>query len=533
MAKTHECETCGREFPSKYNLGRHRCTQHWQNERVIAVCDVCGKIFSRLDNMRQHRKIHDKPNDSNVDHDCDKENQLDSSRVNNDRKRKRDDDLECERPRKMLGTTFELPNEMVEELADDPDLLQYYRQHWSWIRSSVKKGKIQSKYNCHLPTLDPVNLANCAEEVFSQQTTAFKVNASFGFILRNNETNERRFYYSSKNTKLFEKPFLVKDRATFDTFYNTLKDIDSLEYARMQRPDSKWTVEIVTNVTFYVYRIRDHPIGACSYLPDYILQNRAVVSLMINNNTKKPYKDNLCLFRCMALHKGHHKCGLEKQTKALFKEYSNQSSQDFKGIKVDQLHEVEDVFGVNIMVYELVDLGADVIDDHNTEETEKNMNGMVVARLVRRSLEKHSSTMYINLHNEHFSYISNIDKYTQSYACRKCHKLWKTGKQLHRHEATCEDQGTTDVYPRGVYVNSPSIFDEIREEDIDIPKECDFFPHWATFDFESYTEKTSVESGGDKLCWMNEHIPSVLVSVVMFQDITALLVSSAKVTQIK
>ncbi|XP_072031519.1 uncharacterized protein [Amphiura filiformis] len=243
----------------------------------------------------------------------------------------------------------------------------------------------------------------------------------------------------------------------------------------MQRPDSKWTVEIVTNVTFYVYRIRDHPIGACSYLPDYILQNRAVVSLMINNNTKKPYKDNLCLFRCMALYKGYHQYVLEKQTKALFKEYSKQSSQDFKGIKIDQLHEVEDVFGVNIMVYELVDLGEDVIDEHNTEEPEKNMNGMVVARLVQRSLEKHSSTMYINLHNEHFSYISNIDKYTQSYACRKCHKLWKTGKQLHRHEATCECQGTTDLYPRGVYVNSPSVFDEIREEDIDIPKEWDFF----------------------------------------------------------
>jgi hypothetical protein len=35
--------------------------------------------------------------------------------------------------------------------------------------------------------------------IFKQQTTAFKINLSFGFILRNVETGELRYYHSSQN----------------------------------------------------------------------------------------------------------------------------------------------------------------------------------------------------------------------------------------------------------------------------------------------------------------------------------------------
>jgi hypothetical protein len=34
-----------------------------------------------------------------------------------------------------------------------------------------------------------------------------------------------------------------------------------LEYIRQQRPDTKWVVHLLTNVTFYVNKLFDHPIG--------------------------------------------------------------------------------------------------------------------------------------------------------------------------------------------------------------------------------------------------------------------------------
>jgi hypothetical protein len=33
-----------------------------------------------------------------------------------------------------------------------------------------------------------------------------------------------------------------------------------LEYIRQQRPDTKWVVHLLTNVTFYVNKLFDHPI---------------------------------------------------------------------------------------------------------------------------------------------------------------------------------------------------------------------------------------------------------------------------------
>jgi hypothetical protein len=65
-----------------------------------------------------------------------------------------------------------------------------------------------------------------------------------------------------------------------------------LEYIRQQRPDTKWVVHLLTNVTFYVNKINEHSIGASVLLPDYILKNPGLYN-----------DDNLCLFRCLAVHR--------------------------------------------------------------------------------------------------------------------------------------------------------------------------------------------------------------------------------------
>ena len=63
------------------------------------------------------------------------------------------------------------------------------------------------------------------------------------------------------------------------------------------------------------------------------------------------------------------------------------------------------MFEVNIIVYERSDTSA---------------------QLVRRSLGKYANTMYINLHETHFSLIHDIKGYSQSYKCSKCdNSMWK------------------------------------------------------------------------------------------------------------
>jgi hypothetical protein len=47
--------------------------------------------------------------------------------------------------------------------------------------------------------------------IFRQQTTAFKINLAFGFILRNVETGLLRYYHSSQNNaRFFETPHPIR-----------------------------------------------------------------------------------------------------------------------------------------------------------------------------------------------------------------------------------------------------------------------------------------------------------------------------------
>ncbi len=81
------------------------------------------------------------------------------------------------------------------------------------------------------------------------------------------------------------------------SFTSYFRHPDILEWARQQRPDTKWVVHAVTNVTFYVNKLRNHPIGCGLELPAYILNNDAIAALQKDKNHHFQYTDNLCLFR--------------------------------------------------------------------------------------------------------------------------------------------------------------------------------------------------------------------------------------------
>jgi hypothetical protein len=66
-------------------------------------------------------------------------------------------------------------------------------------------------------------------------------------------------------------------------------------------------VHLLTNVTFYVNKINEHPIGASVLLPDYILTNTGVIALITGSHG--PYNDDLCLLRCLAVHRGAFSAG--------------------------------------------------------------------------------------------------------------------------------------------------------------------------------------------------------------------------------
>ena len=260
----------------------------------------------------------------------------------------------------------------------------------------------------------------------------------------------------------------------------------------------------MTNVTFFVNRIIDHPIGCVrsTPLPLYIKKNKAVIGLEKEPNNSKRYNDNLCFFRCLALHRGCDRYRLEPEVKTLYEAYDQYDvpMEEFDGVTLDNLYRVETTFQTNVCVYKLVKPDG---EDGNT-----------TVDLVRRSLYKYPYTLHLNLHETHLSFIQDVRMYCHSYRCRKCgDSLWKYASKLRQHESTCTG-GVRRVYPGGVYHSTPSVFERLDDENIRVFESLRYYPYQATFDFECCFDI-------EKLPWDSDHVHCIARHVPLSVSVTS------------
>ena len=99
---------------------------------------------------------------------------------------------------------------------------------------------------------------------------------------------------------------------------NRLSNTDVIEYCLRQQANTKWNIHKLTNVTVSAAILKDVPMGCKdTVLPDPLLKNHSVNCLTFQENTRKLYKYNLCLFRTLALQL-HGNERLEEETSKLF-----------------------------------------------------------------------------------------------------------------------------------------------------------------------------------------------------------------------
>ena len=465
----HTCATCGRAFTRREYLLKHasRCRPK------PFTCDVCHSGFTRKWDLDQHKRTVQ----------CGGPPQPGPSAPKRRRIASLDEDPLTPPP----------AGEAYDELSSD--LQDAVRDNWGSIRTYVAQGPVQTRYNRRLASLDTRDLHEPLRELFDQQTTAaFKVNVSFGFVLREKENNRLRYYHSSNNCcgRYLEEPSLITNRDDFDRFLARIQESDILQWAVAQRPNSDWVCELVTNATFFLNKIVDHPIGCVGVnLPTYVKNNKSIIGLETDSHGVI-YIDNLCLFRCLAIHQGCDVRCIEATVATLYAKYTdNTPVHDFVGVTLEDLSKIEATFDVNVVVYKL-----DEITD-----------GKTTAEIVRRSLCSYAQTMYLNLYEAHFSYIKDIRMYSHSYKCSKCEQaLWKSPYHLHRHERTCEG-GIRRVYKGGVYQPPPSIFQRLDDEGITVPEALRFYPFRATFDFECFFDRDNVPADSDRVQWIARHVP--------------------------
>ena len=492
--RVHACRHCGEVFPSYSDL-----RQHLDSHASGHKCATWGRAFTRREYLLKHSsRCRPKPFVCTV---CDSS----FTRERNLDRHKRT--VQCGGPpqpgpapkrRRIVASLNEDPvlAPPVEHAANDElssAIRDFVHENWGSIRTHVVHGPVQTRYNRRLTSLDTRDLHEQLRVLFEEQTTSFKINCSFAFILKNKTTNRLKYYHSSNNCcgRLLEEPSLITNRGDFDRFLARIQESDILQWAIAQRPNSDWICEMVTNATFFVNRIEDYPIGCVGViLPDYVKTNKAIVGLAKDEHGAI-YNDNLCLFRCLALHQGCDVRRLETTVVTLYAKYTDTLVHDFAGVPLDELDKVETKFKTNVCVYQLVEIA----------------DGKTTAELVRRSLGHYADTMFVNLHESHFSYIRDMKSYSHSYKCSKCeNSLWKYPSLLKRHELTCE-AGVRHVYNGGVYHPPPSVFERLDDEGIVVDEGLRYFPYRATFDFECYFSDERLPVNSDKLQWSARHVP--------------------------
>ena len=460
IGKAHEgvhyqCSNCPKYFKTKQSRDRH---QH-QCAGMTYKCRHCDKTFNRVAQLANHvsqaHMAQKRKSSSQEGVTASKQPRLDVEW--------REDPIQPEPS--MLPHGEDKLSSSIRDI---------FEQHWLSIRTHHHTGqRVQDVYNFRIEDLNMNNMVNQMQQLFRNQHSRFKVNVSFGFILCHTENGELCYYHSSQNMgSLLDVPHLVNNQGDFDAFLDKILVQDVLEWARQQQPDSKWTVLSVTNLTVFVNKLPDHLIGnTCVVLPDYLKNRHGLIALDKDAKSNSSYNDKLCFFRALVVHRGvdHNPTSkFEAAVKETFKDIIAGNPFSFEGVMLDNIPALEIKLEMNINVFEL-------------QQEDK----LIVGRVVQHSFHKYKDTMNLNVYEDHFSLITNLDRYCQSFECPCCHKLWKQLFRLNHHLKICT-QVTKRKFIGGSYQNEPTVFELLADEGIMVPREHQFYPYRITYDFECY-----------------------------------------------
>ncbi len=132
----------------------------------------------------------------------------------------------------------------------------FYKKHFNSIRTRVTRGKIKDVYHFLIKdTYDQKMAKRHFMEIKDDQKGNFKMNLAFGFILRNLETGELRFFHPSQNNTILDVPVRISDQNDVTDIADKLDQDDIFSYIDAQRPSTKWRAAKLVCLRVDVYKI--------------------------------------------------------------------------------------------------------------------------------------------------------------------------------------------------------------------------------------------------------------------------------------
>ena len=118
----------------------------------------------------------------------------------------------------------------------------------------------------------------------SLQKCSYKINVALSLLLRSNtehpdvanlpHENSTRFFYPSSNTTLFPHAQLIHSPSSLNKFISNLLDINLNEYGANKTIESKWLLDHLGSLTFYI-----------TYMPHIVYETDRPDPLLDNTHT--------------------------------------------------------------------------------------------------------------------------------------------------------------------------------------------------------------------------------------------------------
>ena len=269
--------------------------------------------------------------------------------------------------------------------------------------------------------------------------TSFYLRHIYSYKLRNIEDGTIIFYYQNKGS-----PWMN----TYGEAENWLStreavrlDVDSIE-----RPNTKWIFEDHFNADVKVVLDRQ-PLMGTGPLPDW-LRNRAHAARGQAMVALDTYRDNMCLWRCIAVHKGARPDRSTEAARGLVKSFFKlrYTPTNCEKTSLDELEKVEMHLNKGVAF-----AGWLVIRVYVPERIDEKE---VVWHLARNPTSKLKNIMTIGIYEEHAFLIKDIAKLAKTYACIHCKARFTQSVSLQRHAERCA-QGKTIIDCPGEKVEAP------------------------------------------------------------------------------
>ena len=366
------------------------------------------------------------------------------------------------------------------------------------VDSEIRKGR-HSVFNFAVNNLTAQVIEEKLDRVLDKLKSVAKLNLALGFILKNIEDGKFRYFYAHENNTLLEQSKLVSNKDDMTKLKEILKKTDVIESCTKERSNTKWRFFKSTNLTIFAALLRDIPMGCeDAVLLESLLRNPSIYCVTFERNTRQPNKDNLCLFRALALHL-HGNERLEEETSKLFILFlvnsTNPDPSKFQGVCMDDIPSVEDIVSINIFIYDI-----DLID------------GAMIGELARRSIKKYEKSVQLIRYNNHICYVDNINALFKAYRCPTCDTYFQRTGNLERHLVRCTER-VKHIYPKNVYQLRETLFDKLDSFDIQYTDDQKLFTNLAVFNFESICIPEVKFKNTETTTWIGKHVPiSVSIS---------------------